>query len=74
MTMIADVQAVHRSNTQFCREIHAILPRADGVGGAEVPAALPLVPRVAPRNRADEFEDQDIVKGNKLRMVFNRKC
>ena len=38
----------------------------------EVPATLPLMPRVAPRNRADEFEDQEIVKGNKLRMVFDR--
>ena len=30
------------------------------------------MPRAVPRNRADEFEEQEIVKGNKLRMVFGR--
>ena len=63
MTTMPDVLAVHRSNTQFCREIHAILPRADGGAEAGVPAAPALVPRIAPRSRADEFADQEVAKG-----------
>ena len=34
----------------------------DATGGAEVLAAPPQMPRAVHRNRADEFEDQEIVK------------
>ena len=35
--------------------------------------AAPLqTPRAVPRSRAEEFEEQDIFKGNKLRKVFDR--
>ena len=70
MTTMPDILAVHRSNTQFCREIHAILPREDGGVEAGVPATPALVPRIAHRSRADEFTDQEVRK--KLRVVFDR--
>ena len=31
-----------------------------------------LVPRIAPKSRADEFADQEVAKGKKLRVVFDR--
>ena len=72
MTTMPDILAVHRSNTQFCREIHAILPKADGGVEAGVPVAPALVPRIAHRSRADDFVDQEVAKGKKLRVVFDR--
>ena len=72
MTTISDIQYIHWTNTQFWREIHAILPREDATGGAEVLAAPPQMPKAVPRNREEKFEDKEIVKGNELRMVFNR--
>ena len=31
-----------------------------------------LVPRIAPKSRADEFADKEVAKGKKLRVVFDR--
>ena len=59
MTTISNIQYIHRKNTQFCRKIHAILPREDATVGAEVLVAPPQMPRAVYRNRADEFEDPD---------------